>query len=219
MNSNPVYPSNNFMYKNTGKYCYAENMLMRLKILKWNEEWSSTLWKQFMQFNIKKPEKIEDLRIYTHDLTIPVRRSIKPTKLWSHWCWELVNYVFMFPWKRWAGAARRVGVQVAWWCKKISTPCTRIPPAMLATGILNPCWNWQLWDVEAQKKLRSMAGHSARVGCLSWNSFILSRYDSWNLLNLLFQRFERIVECWNILLQFDKKKLCFFTSWHYLDII
>ena len=75
MNSNPVYPSNNFMYKNTGKYCYAENMLMRLKILKWNEEWSSTLWKQFMQFNIKKPEKIEDLRIYTHDLTIPVRRS------------------------------------------------------------------------------------------------------------------------------------------------
>ena len=28
-----------------------------------------------MQFNIKKPEKIEDLRIYTHDLTIPVRRS------------------------------------------------------------------------------------------------------------------------------------------------
>ncbi|CAH3027422.1 unnamed protein product [Porites evermanni] len=32
----------------------------------------------------------------------------------------------------------------------------------------------QLWDVEAQKKLRSMAGHSARVGCLSWNSFILS---------------------------------------------
>ena len=34
MNSNPVYPSNNFMYKNTGKYCYAENMLMRLKILK-----------------------------------------------------------------------------------------------------------------------------------------------------------------------------------------
>ncbi|XP_073227761.1 cell division cycle protein 20 homolog [Porites lutea] len=32
----------------------------------------------------------------------------------------------------------------------------------------------QLWDVEAQKKLRSMTGHSARVGCLSWNSFILS---------------------------------------------
>ena len=25
---------NNFMYKNTGKYCYAENMLMRLIILK-----------------------------------------------------------------------------------------------------------------------------------------------------------------------------------------
>lgn len=64
--------------------------------------------------------------------------------------------------------------------------------------------------MEAQKKLRSMAGHSARVGCLSWNSFILSRYDSWNLLNLLFQTFERIVECWNILLQFDKKKIMLF---------
>lgn len=32
----------------------------------------------------------------------------------------------------------------------------------------------QLWDVEAQKRLRSMAGHAARVGCLSWNSYILS---------------------------------------------
>lgn len=32
----------------------------------------------------------------------------------------------------------------------------------------------QLWDVEAQKRVRSMSGHSARVGCLSWNSFILS---------------------------------------------
>ena len=33
----------------------------------------------------------------------------------------------------------------------------------------------QLWDVEAQKRVRSMSGHSARVGCLSWNSYILSR--------------------------------------------
>jgi len=32
----------------------------------------------------------------------------------------------------------------------------------------------QLWDVEAQKRLRSMSGHSARVGSLSWNSYILS---------------------------------------------
>lgn len=32
----------------------------------------------------------------------------------------------------------------------------------------------QLWDVEAQKRVRSMSGHSARVGCLSWNSYILS---------------------------------------------
>ena len=75
MNSNPVYVPNNFMYKNTGKYCYAENMLMRLIILKWNKEWSSTLWTQFMQLHIKKPEKIEDLRTQTRDLAIPAGRS------------------------------------------------------------------------------------------------------------------------------------------------
>lgn len=32
----------------------------------------------------------------------------------------------------------------------------------------------QLWDVEQQKCVRSMSGHSARVGGLSWNSYILS---------------------------------------------
>ncbi|XP_037673750.1 cell division cycle protein 20 homolog [Choloepus didactylus] len=32
----------------------------------------------------------------------------------------------------------------------------------------------QLWDVQQQKRLRSMTGHSARVGSLSWNSYILS---------------------------------------------
>jgi cell division cycle protein 20 (cofactor of APC complex) len=32
----------------------------------------------------------------------------------------------------------------------------------------------QLWDVQQQKKLRSMNGHTSRVGCLSWNSHILS---------------------------------------------
>ncbi|MBN3298593.1 cell division cycle protein 20 homolog [Amia ocellicauda] len=32
----------------------------------------------------------------------------------------------------------------------------------------------QLWDVECQKRLRSMASHSARVGSLSWNDHILS---------------------------------------------
>ena len=36
----------------------------------------------------------------------------------------------------------------------------------------------QLWDVEAQKRVRSMPGHSARVGCLSWNSYILSRCET-----------------------------------------
>ncbi|KAM9428729.1 cell division cycle protein 20 homolog isoform 1-T2 [Salvelinus alpinus] len=32
----------------------------------------------------------------------------------------------------------------------------------------------QLWDVENQKRLRSMASHTARVGSLSWNNHILS---------------------------------------------
>uniref|UniRef100_A0A2K5S3A1 Cell division cycle protein 20 homolog n=1 Tax=Cebus imitator TaxID=2715852 RepID=A0A2K5S3A1_CEBIM len=32
----------------------------------------------------------------------------------------------------------------------------------------------QLWDVQQQKRLRNMTSHSARVGSLSWNSYILS---------------------------------------------
>ncbi|KAK2727573.1 hypothetical protein QYM36_008153, partial [Artemia franciscana] len=32
----------------------------------------------------------------------------------------------------------------------------------------------QLWDIEASRRLRMMAGHYARVGCLSWNEHILS---------------------------------------------
>uniref|UniRef100_W5LJ72 Cell division cycle 20 homolog n=1 Tax=Astyanax mexicanus TaxID=7994 RepID=W5LJ72_ASTMX len=32
----------------------------------------------------------------------------------------------------------------------------------------------ELWDVQYQKRLRSMDGHRARVGCLSWNDHILS---------------------------------------------
>jgi len=32
----------------------------------------------------------------------------------------------------------------------------------------------ELWDVETQTKLRTMAGHSSQVACLSWNSHILS---------------------------------------------
>lgn len=32
----------------------------------------------------------------------------------------------------------------------------------------------QLWDVEHQKRVRKMNGHSARVGSLSWNSYILT---------------------------------------------
>ncbi|XP_051855923.1 cell division cycle protein 20 homolog isoform X1 [Antechinus flavipes] len=32
----------------------------------------------------------------------------------------------------------------------------------------------QLWDVQQQKRLRNMSSHSARVGALAWNSYILS---------------------------------------------
>ncbi|XP_052774449.1 cell division cycle protein 20 homolog [Mya arenaria] len=32
----------------------------------------------------------------------------------------------------------------------------------------------QLWDVAQQKRLRNMAGHAARVGSLSWNSYVVS---------------------------------------------
>jgi cell division cycle protein 20 (cofactor of APC complex) len=42
----------------------------------------------------------------------------------------------------------------------------------LAVGTDSACT--QLWDVEAQKQLRNMGGHEARVGALSWNSHLLS---------------------------------------------
>uniref|UniRef100_UPI003AAAD3DC cell division cycle protein 20 homolog n=1 Tax=Centroberyx gerrardi TaxID=166262 RepID=UPI003AAAD3DC len=32
----------------------------------------------------------------------------------------------------------------------------------------------QLWDVENQKRLRSMSSHTTRVGCLTWNDHVLS---------------------------------------------
>ncbi|KAM3866300.1 cell division cycle protein 20 homolog [Diretmus argenteus] len=35
-------------------------------------------------------------------------------------------------------------------------------------------YNVQLWDVQNQKRLRSMASHTSRVGSLSWNDHILS---------------------------------------------
>jgi len=36
-------------------------------------------------------------------------------------------------------------------------------------------WNEvELWDVNQKKKLRTMAGHTARVGALTWNSFLLA---------------------------------------------
>ncbi|KAI0557837.1 Anaphase-promoting complex subunit 4 WD40 [Gracilaria domingensis] len=32
----------------------------------------------------------------------------------------------------------------------------------------------QVWDIASKKLVRTMAGHSARVGCLAWNSSVLS---------------------------------------------
>ena len=34
---------------------------------------------------------------------------------------------------------------------------------------------FKLWDVGQGKIIRNMTGHAARVGTLSWNSYILSR--------------------------------------------
>uniref|UniRef100_A0A060T5J5 ARAD1C13024p n=1 Tax=Blastobotrys adeninivorans TaxID=409370 RepID=A0A060T5J5_BLAAD len=44
--------------------------------------------------------------------------------------------------------------------------------AYLAVGMADG--DVQIWDVESQSKLRSMTGHSARVGVLSWDRHILS---------------------------------------------
>ena len=41
-------------------------------------------------------------------------------------------------------------------------------------GVGTPTGAVELWDVETQTKLRTMAGHSAQVGVLSWNGHILS---------------------------------------------
>ncbi|XP_064604437.1 cell division cycle protein 20 homolog isoform X2 [Liolophura sinensis] len=42
----------------------------------------------------------------------------------------------------------------------------------LAVG--TSCGEVQLWDVGQQKRIRNMTSHAARVGALSWNSYILS---------------------------------------------
>ncbi|XP_014673332.1 PREDICTED: cell division cycle protein 20 homolog [Priapulus caudatus] len=42
----------------------------------------------------------------------------------------------------------------------------------LAVGTSNT--DVQLWDVDTRKRLRVMGGHAARVGALSWNSYVLS---------------------------------------------
>lgn len=44
----------------------------------------------------------------------------------------------------------------------------------LAVGDSTACV--QLWDVEKQKKIRTMKGHSDRVGVLAWNKHTVSRY-------------------------------------------
>ncbi|XP_069718375.1 cell division cycle protein 20 homolog [Phaenicophaeus curvirostris] len=42
----------------------------------------------------------------------------------------------------------------------------------LAVGLSNG--EVQLWDVERRKRVRTLSSHVSRVGCLSWNSYILS---------------------------------------------
>lgn len=47
---------------------------------------------------------------------------------------------------------------------------------MIVGTWMNLSFSFQLWDVDVQKRLRSMASHTARVGGLNWNDHILSRY-------------------------------------------
>lgn len=42
----------------------------------------------------------------------------------------------------------------------------------LAIGLNTGCV--EIWDVAQQRKMRTMAGHSARVGSLAWNEHVLS---------------------------------------------
>lgn len=42
-------------------------------------------------------------------------------------------------------------------------------------SLILAAFSLQLWDVQQQKRLRNMTSHSARVGSLCWNSYILSR--------------------------------------------
>ena len=42
----------------------------------------------------------------------------------------------------------------------------------LAVGLNTGCV--ELWDIQQQRRLRTMAGHAARIGSLAWNEHVLS---------------------------------------------
>lgn len=42
----------------------------------------------------------------------------------------------------------------------------------LAIGLNTGCV--ELWDIQQQRRLRTMAGHAARIGVLAWNEHVLS---------------------------------------------
>ncbi|KAK3776828.1 hypothetical protein RRG08_024605 [Elysia crispata] len=54
----------------------------------------------------------------------------------------------------------------------VTSVCSVPESSVLAVGLSNG--NVQLWNTDQQKLLRTMSGHPARVGSLSWNSHILS---------------------------------------------
>ena len=68
---------------------------IRTAEMKSKEEWSSQLWTQFMQLRKKPEKKIRDFNgiwtLWPRDASA----MLQPTVLWSHWCGELVNYVFI----------------------------------------------------------------------------------------------------------------------------
>eukprot|EP00116_Pleurobrachia_bachei_P014684 sb/3474946/ len=60
-------------------------------------------------------------------------------------------------------------------CQIASVQWSPIVPEIIAIGDYDNTVS--LWNVEKQAQIRSMAGHTDRVGSLAWNEYILSRLE------------------------------------------
>ncbi|KAI0396169.1 WD40-repeat-containing domain protein [Xylariaceae sp. FL0594] len=63
----------------------------------------------------------------------------------------------------------------------------------------------QIWDVEKTRRLRTMTGHTARVGALAWNSHILT---SGSRDRMIYHRDVRAPEQWEHRLAGHKQEVC-----------